>query len=156
MFFFLRNSSKRTRLCCCFFFLKVRATMRFPSKQPSPQGAFPWLFPHHLQSQEKALWGRDCLPNKTLSCIWVAIPVRVSCTCRLSYFTFVCLWCGRTDGRSGEREYETWLPKFLGSIDYQIFLPMVLRFARERAPLIIKVNYNYHNKISQNPLRIFF
>ena len=24
---------KKTRLCCCFFFLKVRAAMRFPSKE---------------------------------------------------------------------------------------------------------------------------
>ena len=34
------------------------------------------------------------------------------------YFTLVCLWCGCT---------VTWLPNFLGWIDYFIFLPMVLR-----------------------------
>ena len=43
----------------------------------------------------------------------------------LSYFTLVCLWCGRTGGRA-----VTWLPKFLGYISNQIFLPMVLRGAR--------------------------
>ena len=35
----------------------------------------------------------------------------------------------RTDGRSGGLTV-TWLPKFLGCIDYQIFVPMVLRCAR--------------------------
>ena len=45
-------------------------------------------------------------------------------TCWLSYFTLVCLWCGRTVGRSvgvRSRDYQ---------IVYHIFLPMVLR-ARE-------------------------
>ena len=31
--------------------------------------------------------------QKSSSCIWVAIPVQ-----RLSYFTLVCLWCGRAYG----------------------------------------------------------
>ena len=56
-------------------------------------------------------------------------------TCRLSYSTLVCLWCERSGGRV------RWLlkiSKFLGYIGYQIFSPMVLRFARfarERASL---------------------
>ena len=51
--------------------------------------------------------------------------------CWLSYFTLVCLWCRRTVGRT-----VTWLPNVLVSVDYHIFLPMVLhcaRFARENS-----------------------
>ena len=44
-------------------------------------------------------------------------------TCWLSYLTMVCLCCGLTDGRRS-RDYKS-LPKFLRSIDNQIFLPMV-------------------------------
>ena len=44
-------------------------------------------------------------------------------TCWLSYFTLVCLWCGRTVERT-----VTWLPNFLEWVDYHIFLPMVLRY----------------------------
>ena len=39
----------------------------------------------------------------------------------------------RTDGRAGMRacgRTVTWLPKFFGCVDNQIFLPMVIRFAR--------------------------
>ena len=46
-------------------------------------------------------------------------------TCWLSYFTLVCLWCGWTVGCT-----VTWLPNFLGWVDYHIFLPMVLRCSR--------------------------
>ena len=35
-------------------------------------------------------------------------------TCWLSYFTLVCLWCGRSFGRCTV----TWLPNFLGWIDF--------------------------------------
>ena len=48
---------------------------------------------------------------------------------------YTCGAAGRSGGRAG-RCTVTWLPKFLGCIGYQIFLPMVLRFARERAPLL--------------------
>ena len=59
-------------------------------------------------------------------------------TCGLSYFTLVCLWCGRTVSRAGGRCTVTWLPNFLRLVDYFIFLPMVLRWraSRERAPLL--------------------
>ena len=46
--------------------------------------------------------------------------------CWLSYFTLICLWCGRTVGRV----YGHVITNFLGWVDCQIFLPMVLRFAR--------------------------
>ena len=40
-------------------------------------------------------------------------------------WTLVSLWFGRTVGST-----VSWSPKFLGWVDYQIFLPMVLRFVR--------------------------
>ena len=54
-------------------------------------------------------------------------------TCWLSYFTLLCLWCGRTVSRCTV----AWLPNFLGWVHYFIFLPMVLRWLawRARAPL---------------------
>ena len=45
----------------------------------------------------------------------------------LRYFTLVRLWCGRAGGRT-----VTWLPTFLGWVDYFIFLPMVLRCAKNK------------------------
>ena len=139
-----------------FFLFKSPGGHAISFQQPLPQGAFRGFSRTISKARKKRPGDKIAFQIKP----WVAFGLPylswVSCTCRLSYFTFVCLWFGRTDGRAGEREYETWLPKFLGCIGYQIFLPMVLRFVRERAPLIIKVNYNYHNKISQNPLRIFF
>ena len=39
--------------------------------------------------------------------------------CLLSYFTLVCLWYGRTGKRT-----VTWLPKFLGWVEYHIFFGM--------------------------------
>ena len=60
------------------------------------------------------------LLNKTLSRIWVAIPV-----------DWVILhWHARgEDGRSLAWCTVTWLPNFLGWVVYHIFLPMVLRCA---------------------------
>ena len=48
-------------------------------------------------------------------------------TCWLSYFTLVCLWC------SIARCTVTWLPNFLGWVDYHISLAMGLR-AQYRNP----------------------
>ena len=70
----------------------------------------------------------------------------------LSYFTLVRLRCGRKVGRT-----VTWLPYFLGWVEYHIFLPMVLRFARESSAMkwplvksnvpcqlpIVKFHYTY-------------
>ena len=55
-------------------------------------------------------------------------------TCWLSYFTLVCLWCGRMVGRSVGRCTVTSLPNLLEWVVNHIFLPMVLRcacFSRE-------------------------
>ena len=49
-------------------------------------------------------------------------------TCWLSYFTLVCLWYGRTVARSLARCTVTWLPNFLGWVDYHISLAVGLRF----------------------------
>ena len=46
--------------------------------------------------------------------------------CWLSYFSLVCLWCGRTVYQVGSQYTMTWLPNFLGWVDYFISLPMVL------------------------------
>ena len=59
-------------------------------------------------------------PNKTLSCIWVAIPV--------DWIILHWYACG-ADGRSGGRCTVMWLPNFLGWVVYHISLPMVLRCA---------------------------
>ena len=64
-------------------------------------------------------WLCDFPPKKTQ--VAFGLPY-----CWLSYFTLVCLWCGRTVGRV----YGHVITNFLGWVDYQIFLPMVLRFAR--------------------------
>ena len=54
---------------------------------------------------------------------WLAISrqnnleLHLGChTCWLSYFTLVCLWCGRTVSRAGGRCTVTWLPNFLGRV----------------------------------------
>ena len=47
----------------------------------------------------------------------------------------VYLWCGRTDGRSSGRCTVTWLPNFLGWVVHHIFLPMVLRCARDSSAI---------------------
>ena len=106
MFFFLQNSSllfstirfcsffqitsKKTRLCCCFSLSKSL-------------GSYAIFF-----------------PNKTLSYIWVAIPV--------DWIILHWYACG-ADRRSGGRCTVTWLPNFLGWAVYHISLPMVLRCA---------------------------
>ena len=51
--------------------------------------------------------------QKISSCNWVALPVD---------------WACGTDGRSLARCTVTWLPNFLGWIDYQISLAMELRY----------------------------
>ena len=58
------------------------------------------------------------LLNKTLSRIWVAIPV--------DWVILHWYACG-AGGRSLARCTVTWLPNFLGWVVYHIFLPMVLR-----------------------------
>ena len=60
----------------------------------------------------------------------------------------MCLWCGRTDDRAGGRTV-TWLPKFLGCIGNQIFLPMMLRYndvndtrvVIGRCPCVLEIRY---------------
>ena len=70
-------------------------------------------------------------PNKTLSYIWVAIPV--------DWIILHWYVCG-AGGRSGGRCTVTWLPNFLGWAVYHISLPMLLRcarFARESSAMMM-------------------
>ena len=65
-------------------------------------------------------------PSKiTSSCIWVAIPVDW-----VILHWYACDADGRTVGLAVGRCTVTWLPNFLGWVDYYIFSPMVLRCAR--------------------------
>ena len=54
-------------------------------------------------------------------------------TCWWSYFTLVCLWCGRTVGQVGGPMI-TWLPNFLGWVDYRVF-PGYFSFVIPKTPL---------------------
>ena len=76
---------------------------------------------------------------KTLSCIWVAIPV--------DWVILHWYACG-ADGRSLARCTVTWLPNFLGWVDYHISLVVGLRprtalRATRGAPLKIQVRITY-------------
>ena len=64
-------------------------------------------------------WPCDFLPNKTLSCIWVAKPV--------DWIIYIGMPVVRTVVRSLAWCTVTWLPNFLGSVDYHISLAMGLR-----------------------------
>ena len=59
-------------------------------------------------------------------------------TCRLSYFSLVCPWCGGTGGWMDGRTI-TWLQvtMTLRCIDNQIFLPMVLCCTHKSSAIII-------------------
>ena len=67
------------------------------------------------------------------SCIWVAIPVDW-----VIFHWYACGADGRSLGRAGGRCTVTWLPNFLGWVDYFILLTMVHRWraSRARAPLL--------------------
>ena len=54
----------------------------------------------------------------------------------IELFTLVCLWCGRTVGRSVYG-----LPSFLGWVVYHIFLPIVLRCALHARELRYHITY---------------
>ena len=85
--------------------------------------------------------GRSCgfLPNK------INLELHLGChTCWLSYFTLVCLWCGGTVARSLARCTVTWLPNFLGWVDYHISLAMGLR---PRAALRYQFRSSFNVKI---------
>ena len=59
-------------------------------------------------------------------------------TCWLSYFTLVCLWCGRTISRAGGDLYGHVITKFSRMsrlLTYLNYLPMVLRWRASRLEL---------------------
>ena len=57
-----------------------------------------------------------------------------SAACLFFCFTLVCQWCGRTGGLT-----VTWSPKFLGWVDYHIFLGIRLR----SSPLLVRLELRY-------------
>ena len=67
----------------------------------------------------------DFFPNKTLSCISVAIPVDW-----IILHRYTCGADGLSGGRLVGRCTVMWLPNFLGWVVYHTFLPTVLRRAR--------------------------
>ena len=88
-----------------------------------------WLFCCLCFTRRRTLW----FPAKmTSNCIWVTIPVDW-----VILHWYACGAEGRSLGRAGGRCTVTWLPNFLGWVDYFIFLPIVLRWraSRARAPL---------------------
>ena len=120
MFFFLRNSSPLFSITRSSSFSLVYVSVNIKNNAE--------------KDTTLLLYGRPCdfLPNKTLSCIWVAIPVHWVI---LHWYT-----CG-ADGRLLARCTVTWLPNFLGWVDYHISLAMGLRpraarSAAHGAPLI--------------------
>ena len=127
MFFFLRNSSPLFSITrsSSFSVIYVSANIRNNAGKDTTL----------------LLSGRPCdfLPNKTLSCIWVAIPV--------DWVILHWYACG-ADGRSLARCTVTWLPNFLGWVDYHISLVVGLRpraalRATRGAPLKIQVRITY-------------
>ena len=88
------------------------------------------------------LSGRPCdlLPNKTLSCIWVAKPV--------DWIIYIGMPVVRTVVRSLAWCTVTWLPNFLGSVDYHISLANGLRAARGAPPWTCQVLFRKKNAIT--------
>ena len=74
-------------------------------------------------------------PSKMTSYIWVAIPADW-----VILHWYACGTDGRTDGRT-----VTWLPNFLGRVDYYIFLGLGLRSRALRAHMELR-----HNPLSPN------
>ena len=81
--------------------------------------------------------------NITSSCIWVAIL--------LTELFYIGMPVARTDGQAGGRMV-TWLPNFLGWVDYFIFLPMVLRCARLASEISAK-NLCFNNFVISQTTR---
>ena len=65
-------------------------------------------------------------------------------TCRLRYFTLVCLWWGQTIGCSVGRCTVTWLPNFLGRVDLLSYgAPQACVSRARRAPLRTELIYTF-------------
>ena len=91
----------------------------------------------------KSCPARCFLPNKTLSCIWVAIPV--------DWVILHWYACG-ADGRSGGRSvYGHVITKFFRMVVYHISLPMVLRFARESSAKMSAIFFHNQNNSTSSP-----
>ena len=130
MFFFLRNSSPLFSITRSSSFSVIQVSVNTKNNAK--------------KDTTLLLCGRPCdfLPNKTLSCIWVAIPVDW-----VILHWYACGVDGRSPARWLARCTVTWLPNFLGSVDYYIFLAMGLRAARGAPPWTCQVLFRKKNAI---------
>ena len=130
MFFFLRNSSPLFSITRSSSFSVIQVSVNTKNNAK--------------KDTTLLLCGRPCdfLPNKTLSCIWVAIPVDW-----VILHWYACGADGRSLARWLARCTVTWLPNFLGSVDYYIFLAMGLRAARGAPPWTCQVLFRKKNAI---------
>ena len=82
-------------------------------------------------------WQCDFRPNN--------LEFHLGChTCRLRYFTLVCLWWGQTIGCSVGRCTVTWLPNFLGRVELLSYgAPQACVSRARRAPLRTELIYTF-------------
>ena len=116
---FSRWGSLACRLLSLFLCLSQALHSKFVDMTTQIQKQFPLsvfvLIDSLVVSALQDAGGYAIFLQKTSSCVWVATPL-------VELFTLVCLWCWRTVGRAGGRALKgTWLPKFLGWVDDQIF-----------------------------------
>ena len=127
MFFFLRNSSPLFSMTRSSSFSVIHVSVNTKNNAKNDTTLL--------------LSGRPCdfLPNKTLSCIWVAKPV--------DWIIYIGMPVVRTVVRSLAWCTVTWLPNFLGSVDYHISLANGLRAARGAPPWTCQVLFRKKNAI---------
>ena len=112
MFFFLQNSPPLFSITRSSSFSAIHVSVNIKNNAKKRHD-FVVVF-----SFQKSGWPCVFLPNKTLSCIWVAIPA--------DWVILHWYACG-ADGRSLAWRMVMWLPNFLGCVDYHISLAMGLR-----------------------------
>ena len=109
LFFFLRNLSPLFSITCSSSFSVIHVSVNMKNNAEKDVFSF-------LKSRRPC----DFLPNKALSCIWVALLV--------DWVILHWYACG-ADGWSLAQCTVMWLPNFLGRVDYHISLAMGLRLA---------------------------
>ena len=123
-FFFLQNSSLLFSITGSSSFSVIYVSVNIKNNAEKDTTLLLFKFSFLLSGQ---LY--DFFPNKTLSCISVAIPVDW-----IILHWYTCGADGLSGGRLVGRCTVTWLPNFLGWVVYHTFLPTVLsraRFAHE-------------------------
>ena len=113
MFFFLRNSSPLFSVTRSSSFSVIHVSVNIKNNAEK-------------DTKTRCCFFLSKIPGGHVISFQIKLELHLGChTCWLSYFTLVCLWCGRTVG--GGQCTVTWLPYFLGWVDYHIFLAMGLR-----------------------------